>query len=161
MSLSTMSESKVKSLSFRVLLTMSNMQERLLEMSKKTPEKSEMSELVFASDMMRNRIAPPGSAASKGERITAAARALKWKQSRAAGVWYGDDRISIKPRELRKIEEKSGVTYAEYIEAGREEIRSNDDLIANAEALLAGNEAAFYSAFVAALRALARPNNCT
>lgn len=109
-----------------------------------------MSELVFASKMMRERIAPPGSAASKGERIMLAATRLRWKLSRAATVWYGDERVSLKPRELRKIEEVSGVNYA------REELRTNDDLIANAEALLAGHEADFYSAFIAALRSVAR-----
>ena len=119
-------------------------------MSKIPTEKSEMSELVFASKMMRERIAPPGSAASKGERIMLAATRLRWKLSRAATVWYGDERVSLKPRELRKIEEVSGVKYV------LEELRTNDDLIANAEALLAGHEADFYSAFIAALRSVAR-----
>lgn len=122
-------------------------------MSKIEAEKSEMSELVFASKMMRERIAPPGSAESKGERIMLAATRLRWKLSRAATVWYGDERVSLKPRELRKIEEVSGVKYA------REELRTNDDLIANAEALLAGHEADFYSAFIAALRSVARARN--
>jgi hypothetical protein len=131
------------------------MSQGTLLMSKIEPEKSEMSELVFASKMMRERIAPAGSAESKGERIMLAARRLHWKLSRATSVWYADERVSIKPRELRKIEEISGVKYA------REELRTNDDLIANAEALLAGHEADFYGAFIAALRAVARARNST
>jgi hypothetical protein len=129
------------------------MSQGTLKMSKFEPEKSEMSELVCASKMMRERIAPPGSADSKGERIMLASRLLRWKLSRAASVWYADERVSLKPRELRKVEEISGVKYA------REELRTNDDLIANAEALLAGHEADFYSAFIAALRAVARSRN--
>ena len=118
-------------------------------------EKSEMSELAFASEMMRERIAPAGSAGSKGERLRNAALALRWKFSRARDVWYADTRVSIKPRELRQIEELAGVRYAQ------EELRTNDDLIAKASAFLVGHEADFYSAFVAALRSLARPHNRT
>lgn len=117
-----------------------------------------MSELVFASQMMLRRIAPIGSAASKGERISAAASLLRWKISRAKTVWYADERVSLKPRELRKIEELSGVSYVEY---AQREIRTNDDLIDQASALLAGHEADFYSAFFTALRSLARPHNRT
>lgn len=102
------------------------------------------------------RIAPMGIAASKGERVVAAARLLKWKISRAKDVWYADERVSLKPRELRKIEELSGVTYLEYV---RQEVRTNDDLIDQASALLVGHEADFYSAFFTALRAMARPHH--
>lgn len=116
-----------------------------------------MSELVFASRMMREVIAPPGSADSKGERIRAAAVALRWKFSRARDVWYGDERVSIKPREIRKIEEITGVKY------GQEEAREIDSLIARADALLARPSAGTNSAVVAALRALVgaldRPGN--
>ncbi|TRD03928.1 hypothetical protein FJV76_14375 [Mesorhizobium sp. WSM4303] len=124
-------------------------------MSEKQSENSEMSELVFASRMMQTRIAPPGSAGSKGERLRNAALTLRWKHSRARGVWYAEPGVSIKPRELRQIEELTGVEYAQ------KELRTNDELIAHASALLVGHEADFYSAFVAALRSLARPHHRT
>lgn len=115
-------------------------------MSEKASEKSEMSELVFASEMMRNRIAPAGSAGSKGERLRNAALALRWKYSRARNVWYADARVSIKPRELRQIEEMTGVKY------GQQEINEVDDLIARADELLGSQGEGFRSALVAALR---------
>lgn len=111
-----------------------------------TSEKSEMSELVFASRMMRERIAPAGSADSKGERIRNAANTLRWKYSRAKAVWYADDRTSIKPRELRKIEEISGVKY------GKQEVDELDQIISRADALLEGNDPDFYRPFRDALR---------
>lgn len=124
-------------------------------MSEITSEKSEMSELVWASQMMRERIAPAGSAESKGERIRAAARALRWKFSRAKHVWYADDRVSLKPVEMRKIEEITGVRY------GQQEVAELDQLISRADALLEGADADFYRPFVdafrQALRAVARP----
>lgn len=122
-------------------------------MSEKQSENSEMSELAFASEMMKTRIAPPGSAGSKGERLRNAALALRWKHSRTRHVWYADASVSIKPRELRQIEEMTGVKY------GQQELRTNDDIIARAEDLLVGHEADFYGAFIAALRSLARPHN--
>ena len=115
-------------------------------MSEKASEKSEMSELVFASEMMRTRIAPAGSAASKGERLRNAALALRWKYSRARNVWYADARVSIKPRELRQIEEMTGVKY------GQQEINEVDHLIARADELLGSQGEGFRSALVAALR---------
>lgn len=118
-------------------------------MSEKASEKSKMSELVFASRMMREVIAPPGIAGSKGERIRAAARCLHWKYSRALTVWYADERVSLKPHELRGIEEASGVRY------GKQEISEIDQLISQADALLEGQDAAVHSAFAAAVRAFA------
>lgn len=118
-------------------------------MSEKLSEKSEMSELVFASTMMQTRIAPPGSAGSKGERLRNAAMALRWKFSRARDVWYADERVSLKPRELRKIEELTGVKY------GQREVKETDRLIERADALLEGQPAHFRGAFIAAMRAFA------
>lgn len=119
-------------------------------MSKKTPEKSQMqSELVFASGVMRERIAPPGCAPSVAARIAAASRALKWKYSRAFSVWYADERVSLKPRELRQIEELTGVTY------GKQEVNEIDHLVSRASALLESQDADFHSAFAAAVRAFA------
>lgn len=118
-------------------------------MSETSSEKSEMSELAFASEMLRERIAPVGSAQFVEQRIRAAARALRWKHSRAKGVWYADPRVSLKSRELRKVEEVAGVRY------GRKEIEGVDLLIERADALLMGTDPDFHSAFIAAIRALA------
>lgn len=128
------------------------MEQALSEKREISSEKSEMSnfasELDFCSHAMRNVIAPPGTAGSKGERLRRAQQALRWSYSRARDVWYGDARVSIKPHELRRIEEVSGVKY------GREEIRTNDKLIERADALLAGADPHFRSPFLAAIRAL-------
>ena len=115
-----------------------------------------MSELAFSSLMMKQRIAPVGSAASKGERLLNAALALRWKVSRAKSVWYEGERVSMKPHELRKIEELSGVTYIDFIRDGKAEVRSVEQLINQADALLDGPEADFYRPFFTALRAVAR-----
>lgn len=107
-----------------------------------------MCELTWASDKLQNYIAPPGSAAGKGERIRNAARKLKWKYWRTHAVWYADERVSLKPRELRAIEGLTGVKY------GQEQLREYDELIAAAEDLLAGGKEDLRSAALTLLRAL-------
>ena len=107
-----------------------------------------MSELVFASRQMREQIAPPQISSFVKERVRHAARRLGWSYSRAKDVWYADDRVSLKPRELRKIEEISGVRY------GRAERNELDHLIGRADALLVGTDPDFHRPFVDALRAL-------
>lgn len=114
-------------------------------MREKTSDFSETEEQ-FAQRMLREVIAPIGSAASKGERLRAAAQALRWKFSRARDVWYGDERVSLKPSELRTIEEVSGVTY------GRTEVDELDQIIARADALLQGAAPDFRSALAGAIR---------
>jgi len=109
-----------------------------------------MSEVAWAQDALRSHIAPPGSAQNVETRIRLAARRLGWKFSRAATLWYGDERASIKPHELRRIGEVTGLEY------GRRELRSVEDIISNADALLMGSDEDFHGAFVAALRAVAR-----
>lgn len=116
-------------------------------MSETPSEKSEMSELAWASDVLQNHVAPTGSAQYVETRVRNAAKALGWKFSRARQVWYGDDRVAIRPRELRQIEEHTGLRY------GREELRTVDDLIASADALTLGTDPDFASAFAAGLRA--------
>jgi hypothetical protein len=116
-------------------------------MAKASSEKSEMSELTWASEVLQEHVAPKGSAQYVEGRIALAARALKWKFSRARTIWYADERASIKPRELRDVEEYTGLRY------GREELRDVDRIISQADALLLGQDADFYSAFVAGLRA--------
>ena len=116
-------------------------------MSEKSSE-DRMSEIAWASGLLQSRVAPIGSAQNVETRIRNAARRLGWKFSRARDVWYGDQRVSIKPLELRKIEEVTGVRY------GREEVRDIDALVAQADALLMGTDPDFVGAFVAALRSL-------
>lgn len=116
-------------------------------MSKTPSENAEVSELAFASNAMRERIAPRSVGTVK-ERINRAAAALRWTASRTRDVWYADPRVSIKPRELRKIEEAAGVTY------GRQEVAEIDAIIARADALLMGSDPDFHRPFMAALRAL-------
>lgn len=105
-----------------------------------------MSELVWSQQMLRERIAPPGCAPSKGERIREAARLLHWKYSRAFAVWYADERVSLKPREVREIEELTGVRY------GKQEIAETDALIERATALLQRPSPRVHRSFFAALR---------
>ena len=115
-------------------------------MFNKSSENSELSEIAWASERLQKDIAPTGSVK---ERIRNAAVALKWKHSRARTVWYADARASIKPREMRRITEVTGLEY------GQQELRSINQLIANADTLLVGGDADFYRPFVAAFRAMA------
>lgn len=106
-----------------------------------------MSELTWASDALHDRVAPMGSAQNVETRIRNAAKALGWKFSRAREIWYADDRVAMRPREMRQIEEYTGLRY------GQDELRTVDQLIANADALLLGQDPDFASAFAAGLRA--------
>lgn len=123
-------------------------------MPETSSEKSEMSSVEFVQSALRERVAPPSLGSIKA-RIRYASRALGWTANRTKDAWYADPRISISADELREIERKTGLRYAQ------EELRTNDDIIARAEALMVGHEADFYSAFIAALRSLARPNHRT
>lgn len=121
-------------------------------MPKLHPEKSKMSCVEFVQSALREGVAPPSVGSAKA-RIRYAARKLGWSANRTKDAWYADPRISISGDELREIERKTGLRYAQ------EELRTNEDLIAKASALLVGHEADFYSAFFAALRSLARPDH--
>lgn len=120
-------------------------------MSKMSLEKSEMSELVWVSKMLREKIAPMGSAGGKLERVRLAANALRWKYSRALTVWYADERVSIKPAELRAVEEKTGVKFGQH-----EEVAEVDQLIKRAETLLGSKNPRIRRAVLAAMRTFAR-----
>lgn len=126
-------------------------------MYEKTLENSDMSELGFASRMMKEVIAPPGSAASKKERLVLAARKLRWKYNRARAVWYGDERVQLKLVELREIEEVAGINY------GKQELNRLSDIIAEADALLDGQDPHICRAFIRAMGvfigALRRPRD--
>ncbi len=117
-------------------------------MSETREKKSEMSDLTWAQERLQLNIAPKGAAQFVETRIGIAARALGWKHSRAKSVWYADERTSIKPSELRRIEEVTGIAY------GRRELRSVEALIARADTLAATEaDEGVYSAFAAAFRA--------
>jgi hypothetical protein len=124
-------------------------------MSKKSDyrvEISEMSSVEFVSCALRERVAPPSLGSVKA-RVRHAARRLGGSPIRTKDCWYADPRISISADEIKKIEQETGLHY------GRQELRTNDDLIAKAEALLGDED--FISAFLAALRTLARPHHRT
>lgn len=112
-------------------------------------EKSDMSSVEFTQYALRNHIAPP-SAGSVKARLRLASRRLGWTHNRVRDAWYADDRIRISADELRAIEEQTGLRY------GREELRTIDELINRADALLDGPDADFYRPFLAAMRAAAR-----
>ncbi|MCO5159651.1 MAG: hypothetical protein M9939_00825 [Mesorhizobium sp.] len=109
-----------------------------------------MSSVEFVQDALRQHVAPPGSGVSVGDRIRIASRRLRWGYSRTRDVWYADPRIKISADELRQVEENTGLRY------GRKELRSIEEVIAKADALLVGEEADFYRPFVDAFRAMAR-----
>jgi len=113
-------------------------------------EKSKMSDLTWASDTLRNQVAPVGSAQQVKARIRTAARALGWEYERAKSIWYADERVAMRPRELRDIERYTGLQY------GRQELSELDALIGRADALLVGSQDKdFYRSFADALRAMA------
>lgn len=116
-------------------------------MSEKLSEKSEMSELVFASETMKKKIAPPSVASGIGARILAASRALKWSFTRTKDVWYADVRVSISPKELRKVEEVSGVKY------GQQELSEYDELISRATQILGHDDKDLVGPLAIAMRA--------
>lgn len=115
-------------------------------MSEFRSEKSEMSSSAFVQMALRSEVAPPALGSVK-TRITHAARKLGFKTSRTKDLWYADPRVSIDADEMSRVEEISGLTYA------RQEMRTNDELIAKLDALMEG-DADFYGAFRAALRSV-------
>jgi hypothetical protein len=95
---------------------------------------------------MRDHIAPPQLGSVKA-RIRHAAYKLGWTHTRTKDAWYADPRISISGEELTRVETISGLEYA------RKELRSVEDLISRADALLDGPHADFHRPFVTAFRA--------
>ena len=106
-----------------------------------------MSELAFVQTQLQTRVAPPSISSHIGERIRAAATALQWPYSRTRDIWYGDDRVSLKPHELRTIEQHTGAQY------GRQELAELNQLIARADLLLASGDTDFHRAFLDGMRA--------
>lgn len=105
-----------------------------------------MSELVWAQRTLKKHVAPAGSVK---DRIRVAANRLGWGFNRTRDVWYADPRVAIRPRELRRIEEVTGLGYA------RKELSSVEAMLERADALLEGPDADFHRPFIAALRAFA------
>lgn len=113
-------------------------------MSEKASEKSEMSTVEFCSRALKDEIAPR-TIGSVQARIRSAARDLGWSYSRTKSVWYADERVSIKPKELFRVEAISGLTYA------REEMRKHDNAIERATALLGSEDTNILGEIVAAI----------
>ncbi len=111
--------------------------------------KKVMSSVEFTQYALRNYISPPGAGSVKA-RLRQASRKLGWTPSRTRECWYGRDRVRVSADEIRKIEEVTGLRY------GQEELRTFDELINRADALMDGPEADFYRPFLAAMRAMAR-----
>lgn len=121
-------------------------------MPKKALEFSKMSPADFAQFAMHEYIAPKSMGSVK-TRLDHAKRVLsrrEWTPNRVRDLWYRDERASVpKWEEINDLEQLTGLEYA------RQELRSNDELISKADALLEGVHADFYGPLVAALRAFA------
>lgn len=105
----------------------------------------------FAKFAMQERLAPRHMGSVK-ERLGCAQRLLakrNWTSNRVRDLWYQDPRASApKWEEVSDLEELTGLEYA------RQEVRTNDQLIAAADALLMGSDPDFVGAFVTALRSM-------
>ena len=119
----------------------------------KSAEKSEMSSVeCFAQGALQDYIAPR-SLGSRKERLRKCAHVLGWTHNRVKDVWDADPRITIKGRELVKIEEVTGLRY------GRQELTEIDRLVSRADALLEGSDPDFYRAWVDAFRTFVGAQN--
>lgn len=126
------------------------MPEKLSENCMSTVEFASSTE--FAQFALKRRVAPKAIGSVK-ERLTVARRQMAkhgWTENRVRDCWYASPRITPDADEIRDLEEITGLRY------GRQELRTNDQLIAAADALLQGFDPSFYGAFAAALRAVAR-----
>lgn len=111
-----------------------------------------MSTAEFAQFALHERIAPRslGSVKVRLPRAQSLLSARGWTANRVRDLWYADPRASApKWEEINDLEQLSGLEYA------RQDLRSVDQLIANADALLMGGDPDFLGAFVAAFRAFA------
>lgn len=108
-----------------------------------------MGTLQFCQKALRENIAPRELGSVK-ERITKAARELKWSISRVKDVWYADPRVSIGGDELRVIETKAGIEY------GRDEAHDLERLIERATALVVETKANKRRSLAHAFRAFIR-----
>lgn len=104
----------------------------------------------FVQFALHERVAPKALGPIK-VRLPHAQRVMGrkgWTANRVRDLWYADRRASApKWEEINDIEQTTGLEYA------RQELRSVDQLIANADALTMGTDPDFASAFATALRA--------
>jgi len=112
-------------------------------MSEKLSENLEVSDVSYASELLRGHIAP--ETGSVKTRIYQAARRLKWSPSRTKDVWYQDARV-IKAHEMDRLKQLAGVSDA------RIEYRELSAEIARLDAMLTAQDADFHSPFLDALR---------
>jgi hypothetical protein len=130
-----------------------NISWKVSEVPKTSSEKSNMTTAEFVQFALQDHVAPKSLGAVK-TRLPHAQRTMQrrgWSANRVRELWYLDPRASEpKWREIHDIEEITGLTYA------RQELRTNDQLISQADALLEGVHADFYGPLVAALRAFTR-----
>lgn len=108
-----------------------------------------METLQFCQKALREHIAPPEVGSVK-ERMTWAARKLRWSVSRVKDVWYADPRVSIGAAQMMEIEEKAGIKY------GREEAHDLERLIERATALVVEHKANKRRSLAHAFRAFIR-----
>ncbi len=106
----------------------------------------------YAQIALQGHVAPKSLGPVK-VRLPHAQREMKkrgWTANRVRDLWYQDPRASEpKWNEISDLEQITGLQYA------RHELRTNDALISQADALLEGVHADFYGPLVAALRAFA------
>lgn len=127
------------------------MKRKASEVTKKPSEFTKMTTAEFAQYAMQRRLAPRhlGSVKERLERATRELVKRNWSRNRVRDLWYKDPRASApKWEEVADLEELTGLEYA------RQEVRTNDQIIAYADALLMGGDPDFVGAFVAALRAM-------
>ena len=106
----------------------------------------------FAQFAMQEHIAPPamGSVKTRLGHVQRVLQRREWTANRVRDLWYQDPRASApKWEEISDLEQLTGLEYA------RQELRTNDQLISQADALLEGVHEDFYGPLVAALRAFA------
>lgn len=119
-------------------------------MPKKASEFSNMPPAEFAQYAMMTGIAPRAMGPVK-VRLPHAQSVLGrrgWTKNRVRDLWYMDPRASEpKWEEINDLEQLTGLEYA------RQELRTTEQLIAKADALLMGSDPDFHSPFVAAFRA--------
>jgi hypothetical protein len=127
------------------------MNQKVSEVPKNTSENSKMSTTAeFAQFAMQERVAPRTIGLVK-VRLPLAQSILGrrgWTANRVRDLWYRDPRASAPSwEEITDLEQITGLEYA------RQELRTNDQLIAQADALLEGVHEDFHRPFVAAFRA--------
>ena len=111
-----------------------NMEQAMSEISNIQSEQSNMSSVEFGQYALRERIAPPslGTVKARLRHATTIMRRRDWSPNRVRDTWYADPRIKPSADEIRDLEEITGLRY------GREELRSVEQLIRQADSLMEG-----------------------